>query len=286
MSTRLQQLRQDIAYAVRQLRLAPVFTLTIVLTLALGIGVTTAIFSLIHAVMLKSLPVADPGRLYQIGADRTCCATGALQGDWERFSYSLYKRVEQSAPQFDNIAAFQGNAGVLSVRDSAANAQARPLLGEYVSGNYFQAFGLQAFAGRLFSREDDLAGAPPVAVLSYRTWQQNYHGSPSVIGATVHIETYPFTVVGVAPPGFYGETLSSTPTEIWIPLETEYLIDGKAAFNLIPSQAWLHLIGHLRPGAKTDGVAAELTAVLQHWLITEAALPAQNRPQSPQELAQ
>lgn len=123
-------------------------------------------------------------------------------------------------------------------------------------------------------------------MLSYRTWQQNYHGSPSVIGATVHIETYPFTVVGVAPPGFYGETLSSTPTEIWIPLETEYLIDGKAAFNLIPSQAWLHLIGHLRPGAKTDGVAAELTAVLQHWLITEAALPAQNRPQSPQELEQ
>jgi hypothetical protein len=81
MSTRLQQLRQDIAYAVRQLRLAPVFTLTIVLTLALGIGVTTAIFSLIHAVMLKSLPVAEPGRLYQIGADKTCCATGALQGD-------------------------------------------------------------------------------------------------------------------------------------------------------------------------------------------------------------
>ncbi len=281
----LLQIPQDVHYAVRQLRLAPVFTLTVVLTLGLGIGATTAIFSLIHAVMLKSLPVADPEHLYRIGADKACCATGKLQGDWERFSYSLYKRVEQSAPQFDNIAAFQGNAGVLSVRDSAANAQARPLLGEYVSGNYFQTFGLQAFAGRLFSRDDDRAGSPPVAVLSYRTWQQEYHGSASAIGATVNIETHPFTLVGVAPPGFYGETLSATPTEIWVPLESEYLIDGKAAFNLIPSQAWLHLIGHLRPGAQTDGTPAELTAVLQRWLMTEAALPAQNRPQSPQELA-
>ncbi len=276
---------KDCHYAFRQLRLAPIFTLAVTLTLGLGIGATTAIFSLINAVMLKSLPVADPGRLYRIGSGSDCCATGALQGNWQRFSYSLYKQIERSAPEFDNLAAFQYRAGVLSVRESSSTSQARPLLGEYVSGNYFQMFGLQPFAGRLFTRKDDQRNAPPVAVLSYRAWKQYYNLSQNVIGSTVNVETYPFTIIGVAPPGFFGETLSSTPTEIWVPLQTEFLIDGKAAFNLIPSQAWLHLIGHLRHGAIIGGASARLTATLQHWLIEDAALPTQNRPQTSQELA-
>ncbi len=278
-------LLSDVRYALRQMRLAPVFTITVILTLGLGIGATTAIFSLIHAVMLKSLPVVDPSHLYRIGAGKDCCATNVLQGNWERFSYSLYKRVAEDAPQFDNITAFQDRAGVLSVREGSSTAQAKPLLGEYVSGNYFQTFGLQAFAGRLFTVTDDQPNAMPVAVLSYRTWRQDYNSNPSVVGSTLNIETHPFTIIGIAPPGFFGETLSSTPTEIWVPLQSELLIDGKAAFNLIPSQAWLHLIGHLRPGASIDGVSAQLTATLQHWLISEAALPAQNQPQSAQELS-
>ncbi|WP_263356247.1 ABC transporter permease [Acidicapsa ligni] len=280
----LQQALQDIRYALRQLSLAPVFTVTVMLTLGLGIGATTAIFSLVHAVMLRSLPVVDPSHLYRIGSGNDCCSTGALQGNWQVFSYSLYKQIEAAAPQFDNVAAFQGNAGVLSVRDSTSISQARPLLGEYVSGNYFQTFGLQAFAGRLITKADDQQNATPVAVLSYRSWQQNYNSSPSVIGATFNIETHPFTIIGIAPPGFFGETLSSTPTEIWVPLQTEFLTDGKDAFNLIPSQAWLHLIGHLRPGASIGGVSDALTATLQHWLITDADLPPQNRPRSAEQL--
>jgi predicted permease len=280
-----EQTLQDIRYSLRQLRLAPVFTLSVMLTLGLGIGATTAIFSLVHAVMLKSLPVIDPAHLYQIGAGNDCCTTGALQGNWQVFSYSLYKEIEKASPEFDNVAAFQRRAGVLSVRDSAPASQARPLLGEYVSGNYFQTFGLRPFAGRLFTRADDQQNAAPVAVLSYCTWKQDYNASRSVIGSTINIETHPFTIIGVAPPGFFGETLSSTPPEIWVPLQAEFLTDGKDAFNLIPSQAWLHLIGHLRPGASIDGVPAELTATLQHWLVADAALPPLNRPQSPQELA-
>jgi predicted permease len=281
----LEKSLQDIRYALRQLRRAPVFTITVVLTLGLGIGATTAIFSLIHTVMLKSLPVVDPSHLYRIGSGKNCCATNLLQGDWERFSYSLYRRIAEDTPQFDNITAFQDHAGVLSVREGSSTAQAKPLLGEYVSGNYFQTFGLQAFAGRLFTVADDQPNAAPVAVLSYRTWRQDYNSNPSVVGSTLNIETHPFTIIGIAPSGFFGETLSGTPTEIWVPLQSELLIDGKAAFNLIPSQAWLHLIGHLRPGASIDGVSAQLTATLQHWLISEAALPPQNQPQSAEELS-
>ena len=281
----LESVLSDVRFALRRLRKAPGFAVTILLTLGIGIGATTAIFSLIHAVMLKSLPVADPARLYQIGAGDSCCSGGILQGDWQRFSYSLYKRIAASTPQFDDIAAFQDHAGILSVRDAASTAQARAVLGEYVSGNYFRTFGLRAAAGRLLTPSDDQENAAPVAVLSYRTWLRDYNASPAVIGSVVKIETYPFTIVGVAPQGFYGETLSSRPPEIWITLQSEFLIDGKAAFNLVPSQSWLHLIGHLRAGASLDGVAQQLTATLQNWLTTEAALPPQNQPHSQAELA-
>ena len=257
----------DLKLTLRRLRKSPGFTATVLLTLGLGIGATTALFSLIYAVMLKSLPVADPSHLYQIQIG---------EGDWQRFSYLLSRRIASTTPQFDDIAAFQDHAGILSVRDAASTAQARAMLGEYVSGSYFRTFGLRAIAGRLITPSDDQPGAAPVAVLSYRAWFHEYNANPAVIGSVVKIETYPFTVIGIAPPGFYGETLSSHPPEIWVPLQSEFLIDGKAAFNLIPSQAWLLLIGHLRPGASLDGVAHELTLTLQNWLSSEAGLAQQS----------
>ena len=281
----LQRRLHDFHYAIRQLRQAPVFTLSVVLTLGLGVGATTAIFSLIDAVMLRSLPVVDPNHLYRIGSGSDCCSANTLQGNWQLFSYSLFKEIQNNAPEFDNVTAFQHEAGVLSVRERSNTSQARPLLGEYVSGNYFQTFGLQPSAGRLLTPEDDQRNSPPVAVLSYGAWKQYYNSNPAVIGSTFNIETYPFTIVGVAPPGYNGETLSTTPTEIWVTLQSEYLIDGKAAFNLIPSQAWLHIIGHLRHGANIAAASPRFTATLQHWLMGDAALPVQDRPQSQQELA-
>ena len=123
---------RDLRYAMRQLWLAPAFTMTVLLTLGLGIGATSAIFSLMDAVMRRSLPVVDPGRLYVIGEMRDCCATSGLQGEWERFSYSFYERAKEASPEFEEVAAFQSGGGVLSVREGAPTAQARPLLGEYV----------------------------------------------------------------------------------------------------------------------------------------------------------
>jgi predicted permease len=279
----------DLRQAMRQLKLAPMFTSTVVLTLALGIGACTAIFSLIDAIMLKSLPVTDPSRLYQIGTGKLCCLTNGLEGDWDLYSFKLYKQIATAAqPEFDQVAAFQAGPGVLSVRYGSATdrAQARALMGEYVSGNYFETLGVHAFAGRMLTPEDDHRGAPPVAVMSYRTWQEKYGGDPKVIGATFQIETFAFTVVGVAPPGFFGETLTSNPMDLWVPLSVDYLTDAEAPYCDVPSMSWLRIIARLKPGANPAAVSGRLTTLLRDWLPSEAALAPQYESQLKDELAQ
>jgi predicted permease len=278
----------DARRAMRQFKLAPMFTATVVLTLALGIGACTAIFSLINAIMLKSLPVFEPQRLYQIGIGKTCCLTNDLQGDWGLYSFKLYKQIEAAArPEFDQVAAFQAGPGVLSVRYGTGTdrAQARALMGEYVSGNYFDTLGVRAIAGRMLNSADDHRGAPPVAVMSYRTWQQKYGGDPKVVGATFQIETFAFTIVGIAPPGFYGETLSSNPMDLWVPLSVDYLTDAEAPYCDVPSMSWLRLIGRLKPGAKPASVGERLTILLKHWLTGEGALPPQEQSHLSEELS-
>ena len=139
----MQTLRQDISYALRQMRLSPVFTLTAMLTLALGIGATTAIFSLIYSVMLKSLPVVDPSSLYRVGAGTDCCVEGGPQDEWGLYSYPLYLRLKTEAPEFEQMAAFQAAGVQFSVRRGERDNIAKPLRGEFVSGNYFSTFGIQ-----------------------------------------------------------------------------------------------------------------------------------------------
>jgi predicted permease len=263
-----------VRYTLRQFRLSPVFTATAILTLAIGIGGTTAMFGLIHAVMLRSLPVADPASLYRIGDGSQCCVNGGPQDRWGMFSYPLFERLAAEAPEFESITAFQAGRGRLSVRREGTDAAARPLRSEYVSGNYFSTFGIGAFGGRLFRPDDDRPGAAPVAVLSYHAWQSRYGGDRSVVGATFVIETQPFTVVGVAPPGFFGDTLQSDPPDIWIPLHQEPLIAGSNTLLRQPVSAWLRAIGRLRPGATVDGVAARLTGVLRQWIQYDSGYPA------------
>ncbi len=278
----------DLRYALRQLRLAPVFTATVVFTLALGIGACTAIFSLIDAVMLKSLPVKDPSGLYQIGIGKACCLMNGLQDDWDLYSVKLYKQLAVAAqPEFEQVAAFQAQPGVLSVRygSDTDRAQARALMGEYVSGNYFQTLGLNAILGRMLTPADDQRGAPPVAVMSYRTWKNVYGGDPKIVGATFQIETFSFTIVGIAPPGFFGDTLTSNPMDLWVPITTEYLTDAEAPYSDVPSMAWLRVIGRLKPGASTAGVSDRLTAYLQHWLTSSGALAPQFESQLKDQLS-
>ena len=142
----METLRQDIAYALRQMRQSPVFTLTAMLTLALGIGATTAIFSLINTVMLKSLPVVDPATLYRIGEGQDCCVEGSPQDNWGMFSYPFYLRMKQSTPEFAELAAFQAGGSEFSARRSESDRIAKPIRSEFITGNYFSTFGIGAFA--------------------------------------------------------------------------------------------------------------------------------------------
>jgi predicted permease len=264
----------DLIYAVRQFRRSPVFTLAAVLTLALGIGGTTAIFSLMHDVMLRSLPVSDPGSLYRIGSGNNCCVEGGPQDNWGLYSYPLFERLRASAPEFEEVTAFQASPTRYSVFRPNIDRAAKPLRGEFVSGNYFSLFGVRPFAGRVFSASDDAAAAPPVAVLSYRAWQTDWAANASAIGSVTIVQGQPFTIVGVAPPGFFGETLRSDPPDFWLPLQQEPLINGQDALLRQSISGWLRAIGRLKPGAGVQGMSARLTAVLRQWMEHDSGYPA------------
>ena len=266
-------LLSNLRYTLRQFRRSPVFAAAAILTLALGIGGTTAIFTLIHAGMLRSLPVSDPGRLYRVGEGDDCCVEGGPQDRWGLYSYPLYERLKAATPEFEEVAAFQAGRGLQSVRREG-ETMARPLRSEYVTGSYLAMLGVRAFGGRLLMPEDDREGAPPVAVLSHRAWQTRYGSDPNVVGSTFIIEGHPFTIIGVAPPGFFGETLRSDPPDIWIPVHQEPLIDGEGALLHQSVAAWLRMMGRLKPGASIAGMAPRLTGVLRQWMRHDSGYPA------------
>ena len=261
-------------YALRQFRKSPGFTTAAVLTLALGIGGTTAIFTLIDAVMLRSLPVSDPGSLYRIGEGDDCCVESGPQDRWGMFSYALYERLKAATPEFEELAAFQAAGGwrVSALREGVETA-ARPLHAEYVTGNYFSTLGVRPFGGRLFSPGDDTDSAAPAAVLSYHSWQTTYGADRSVLGATFMVEGHPFPVIGIAPPGFFGETLRGDPPDMWIPVHQEAVLSGETSLIRQSPPAWLRIIGRLRPGASVAGLGPRLTGILRLWLQHDSGYP-------------
>jgi predicted permease len=263
----------NLRYTLRQFRQSPVFTSAAVLTLALGIGGTTAIFTLIHAVMLRSLPVSDPARLYRVGEGDDCCVEGGPQDRWGFYPYSFYQQMLSAMPEFEEVTAFQAGGGRMAVRREHVETAARPLRSEYVSGSYFSTLGVRPLGGRLFTPSDDTRSAPPVVVLSHHVWQTVYGSDPSVVGASFVIEGHPFTVIGVAPPGFFGETLRSDPPEIWIPLQQEALMSRDNGLLNSPFAAWLRVIGRLRPGASIAPMGPRLTAMLRQWMLKDSQYP-------------
>jgi predicted permease len=263
----------DLRDAVRQLRKAPSFTATGLITLALGIGATTAIFTLVHQVMLKSLPVAKPNELWRIGDKVRCCNWGGYtqgaDGDFALFSWEAYRNFRAHTPEFEDLAALQAGNAALGVRRAGSQAQVDTRNGEYVSGNFFRTFGVQPWIGRLLTDEDDQEGAPPVAVMSYRIWHDKYGSDPSVVGAGYQINGNPFTVVGVAAPGFFGAKLAGWGMpDFWLPLTTELLIDGTTARLKRPNTNFLDLIGRVRPGVNPKSLEAKLKVELYDWLAS------------------
>jgi predicted permease len=263
----VEALLQDTRHALRRLRKSPAFTATVVLTLALGIGATTSIFTLVHAVLMKSLAVSNPGELYRVGKEARCCYWGGYsqQNEFSIFSYDLYKHFRDNTHGFAELAAFQAGGSLFGVRRPSRTEAAQSYPGEFVSGNYFTMFGIRPYAGRLLTAADDQAGAPPVAVMSYRLWQQRYGSDPSVIGGAFNLDEKPFTVVGITPPGFFGDRLRSIPPDFFLPLNTEPFVEVDADLNKVDTH-WLDLIGRVRPGATPASIEADLRVELKQWL--------------------
>ena len=262
----VETLERDTRYALRRLRKSPAFTFTVILTLALGIGATTSIFTLVHAVLMKPLPVANPAELYRLGKEARCCYWGGYSQpkEFSLVSYDLYKYFRDHTQGWAELAAFQADEPLLGVRRSGGGEAAQSYPGELVSGNYFTTFGIRAYAGRLLTAGDDQAGAAPVAVMSYRLWQQQYGSDPAVIGGLFNLNDKAFTVVGITPPGFYGDRLRGTPPDFFLPLATEPVVGVGA--DLDQPQSWLDLIGRVKPGAASPSIEAEMRVELKQWL--------------------
>jgi predicted permease len=281
----------DVRIAFRQLRKSPGFALTAVLTLALGIGATAAIFTLVHEVLLKSLPVSDPAGLWRVGDTEQCCHNSGLpdyqdpKNDWSLFSYRQYEQFRDQTPGLANLGAYEANTEEMAVRRAGSRQAAQPFYGEFVSGNSFDVLGLRAYAGRLLSPSDDAKGAAPAAVMSFQMWQQELGRDPSVVGSSWQINGQPVTVVGIAPPGFFSERLSDRPPAFWMPLHLVGAVDPRDA-NVLErgEEQWLNLIGRLAPGAKPRAVQAAMQVELQAFLRSpESNLAAEERALIPQQ---
>src|SRR6266513_3855525 len=258
---------QDLRYAQRRLRMAPTLTIATVLTLALGIGATTSIFTLVHAVLLKSLPVANPGELYRLGKESRCCYKGGYsqEKEFSLVSYDMYKYLRDKTKGFSELAAFPAPEPLFGVRRAGTSEAAQSYPGEFVSGNYFTMFGIKAYAGRTLIDGDDQPNAPPVAVMSYRLWQEKYGSEPSVIGSIFNVHDRPVTVVGITPPGVFGDSLRNTPPDFFLPLNSEPFVEVDADLNKYDTH-WLDLIGRIQPGITPASVEAEMRVELKQWL--------------------
>src|SRR5271157_1421174 len=259
----------DIRIALRQLRKSPGFALTVILTIALGIGANTAIFTLVHAVLMKSLPVADPKTLYRIGDKDDCCVNGGFQnddGDFDLFSYELYLHLRDTTPEFEPLAAMQSGQDIMTVR--RGSEPAKSLRSQYVSGNFFTTFGIGPFVGRVLSMNDDNQGAPPAVVMSYQAWQSEYGGDPSIVGSTLYIQTHPMTVVGIAPPGFFGDRLRNIPPALWIPLAVEPIVNHDNSLLPLKESNWLYAVGRVKPGTDIGPLQAKISNNVRIFLST------------------
>ena len=244
----MSSLLQDIRYALRQLRKSPGFTITVVLTLALGIGANAAIFTLFDQALLRMLPVEKPKELVRFfwtgGFSGSMSSFGGDAGNY--FSYPMYKDLRDKNQVFQGIlAADRAGVGV-SWRNLAESKDA-----EVVSGNYFQLLGLRPAAGRLFTPQDDTAkNANPVAVLSYDYWRTRFGASRDVIGQTVLINGHSFTIVGVAPDHF-DSAIGGYKPGVFVPVNmVEWAIPWRAPLDDLNNHqsVWLTIVARLKPG--------------------------------------
>ena len=211
--------------------------------------------------------MARPDELYRLGKESRCCYTGGYsqEKEFSIVSYDLYKYLRDNTRGFSELAAFPAPMALFGVRRAGSAEVAHSHAGEFVSGNYFSVFGIKPYAGRLLTAEDDQPGASPVAVVAYRLWQQQYGSDPSMVGSVFNLDGKPFTIVGITPPGFFGDSLRVTPPDFFLPLNTEPLVESDADIKKVDTH-WLQLIGRIKPGFTPASIEAQMRVELKQWL--------------------
>ncbi|MGD0890394.1 MAG: ABC transporter permease [Terracidiphilus sp.] len=252
----LEYLMQDIRFGLRQLRKSPGFTMIALLSLALGIGANTAIFTLINAIMLRPLPVQNPSELVLFGDGRAQGLTFTVpNGNWQLYSYPFFQDFRRQATSYAGMAAVSSEQSVSKASIAGSAYQTTHL--DLVSGSYFSVLGVPAFLGRTIVESDDNApGAGPVAVASYGWFQRQFNGDPSALGKIIRIQSHDYTLVGVARPGFTGVTVGQS-TDLWIPLSMQKEISPGLPNTDSRFFQSLHVIGRLKPGVKPAQASAE-----------------------------
>jgi predicted permease len=270
----MENLWKDIRFGLRMLVQKPGFTAIAVLTLALGIGANTAIFTLFDAVLIESLPVHEPSRLVlftDTASEGTSTSDSFPAGKWNYFSTEVYDSLRQQPLPLESLAAFRSGESPVSVRVPGAtgdDAQVQRAIVHQVSGNYFDVLGVPAAMGRTLTPGDDQKNAQPVAVVSYGYWKQKFHSDPGSVGKTVILNGAPFTIVGVMPAEFFGERVRRAP-DYWLPLVFHPQIEMRPSFVDNPQAYWLFLIGRLKPGASRAQAQAAATVALQQFLTNK-----------------
>ena len=256
---------QDLQFALRQLRKSPGFTVVAVLTLALGIGANTAIFTVVNALLLKMLPVANPHQLVVIGDAQNTNSRSNGTPRTDNFSYPLYKEIRDRNSVFNGVCAAATDHRV-EIDTLEGKPAAEKVNGRMVSGDYFEVLGLRAVVGRVFSESDDTAeSANPVVVLSYAFWRDKFALSSSAIGKTIRLNGYPFTIVGVAPAGFEGDVVGEH-MALFVPLSMQPQIVRGRHWRNAPNTSWLSLIGRLPPDTAPAQAEANVNLVFRQAL--------------------
>ncbi|HUJ31269.1 MAG TPA: ABC transporter permease [Candidatus Acidoferrum sp.] len=266
-----EDLVQDARFAVRLLRKTPTVTVVALLSLALGIGANTAIFGLINAIMLRTLPVRDPHQLVRIDI-RQPGNTGEPNG---AYTNPIWEQLRDHQNIFVGVLAWSSQDFDFSDR-----GQVQKALGAYVSGDYFTTLGVQPAAGRLLTSADDARGCPGAAVISYGFWQSHYAGADSAIGTTLNLDGHGFPVVGIAAPGFSGLEVGRQ-SDIFLPVCTEAIFNGKSSMLDNRSAWWLQIMGRLKPGGSATQAATGLNVLAPQ--IFAATLPPHWKPEEQQD---
>ena len=259
---------QDLRFAIRRMSRDRGLTAVALISLALGIGANAAIFTLMNAVFLRSLPVRDPAGLLLLGDARSQGFSASIHDSVSAYSWDLYKHL-RDADILESLASFQSADNTLLSIRRPGWTYSSPAVVKPVSGNYFDVLGVGTVMGRTITTSDDSESAAPTAVVSYRYWMERLDGNSAVIGSTISINGSPFSIIGVAAKGFFGDTLQPNPPSLWVPVSSIRRISPEAGSLLdVPDMHWLYLMGRLKPGVSSVQARKRLTAALQNWALS------------------